>query len=184
MKASVFFIIGSLVVIWSGCDKSTGPSLVPTSGTITINSKFVNNQTTGFSFSQASSVSFPNSQGILPDVMVLVQIDAGGSILGVYLSAPDFPRPTFRLLRQYNVLDSAVVFYQSLSQLPDTTYTDLAIPTRVNQVWAVKTRENKFAKILVRNIIAYADSSTTNAPTPFGEATFDWTFQPNGTRQF
>ena len=116
--------------------------------------------------------------------MVLVQMDAGGTILGVFLSSPDFPRPTFRLLRQYNVLDSAVVFYQSLSQLPDTTYTDLAIPTRANQVWAVTTRENKFAKILIRNTIAYADSSTTNAPTPFGEATFDWTFQPNGTRQF
>ena len=182
MRKSANLIIIAILV-WSGCDKSTDPSS-PTSGTITVSSRVVNFQSTGFSFTRGSVIVFPNPQGLLPDLMVLVQIDERGSIIGVFFSPPGPPRPTFRLLGQFSTLDTAQTYYQALSQILDTAYADLAIPARSGQIWAVKTRENKYAKILIRNTVAFADSSTSSAPTPYGEATFDWTFQPNGTRQF
>jgi hypothetical protein len=54
----------------------------------------------------------------------------------------------------------------------------------IGQILEVKTRDNKYAKILIRNTAIHADSSDTTAPTDYVEATFDWFFQPNGTKHF
>jgi hypothetical protein len=144
----------------------------------------VSGQASGFSFDQATIVKFPNSAGSLPDICVFVQINNPGEIVGVFCSRPDSLVPTFRLLQEFSSLDSAESYFESLGELPDTTYTDLALPMRLAQIWAVKTRRTRFAKILIRHTLAYLDSSGTGAPTPYGEATFDWVYQPNGTRAF
>jgi hypothetical protein len=175
----------SAILIWSGCkDSGTGPGPTPTSGTATINSRYSNNQASGFSFDQAAIVRFPNSEGMFPDLSVFVQINDTGRIVGVFFSRPDSLVPAFRLLRQFTSLDSAQSYFQNLGEIPDTTYVDLALPASVGQIWAVKTRRTTFAKILIRQTVAYADSSNPSAPTPYGEATFDWAYQPNGTRHF
>ena len=173
------------VLIWGGCkDDGTGPGPIPTSGRVTIDSRYVNNQASGFSFDQAAIVRFPNSEGTLSDLSVFVQINDTGRIVGVFFSRPDSLVPAFRLLRQFASLDSAQSYFQSLGEIPDTTYTDLALPVSVGQIWAVKTRRTTYAKILIRHTLAYADSSGPSAPTPYGEAMFDWTYQPNGSRRF
>ena len=184
MKTEFLIAAVSFVFLWGGCDSNVGPAPIPVSGRATINSKVLNSQSSGLSFSEGTVILFPNSQESLPDIMVLVQTDAQASIIGVFLGSPGSLRPTFRLLKQYALLDSAVAYYQALSYLPDTTFTELAIPTVTGQVWAVKTREDKYAKILIRSTVAYADTSDPSAPTPYGEVTLDWTYQPNGNRQF
>jgi hypothetical protein len=187
MKAlSVLSVAAVLAAIfWSGCkDDGIGPSSIPTSGTATVDSRYVNSQASGFSFDQAAIVRFPNSAGLFPDFIALVQMNETAAILGVYFARPDSLVPSFRLLRQFTLIDSAHSYFQDLAEIPDTNYVDLALPVRVGQVWAVKTRRNTFAKILIRQTVAYADSSNPSALTPYGEATFDWAYQPNGTRQF
>lgn len=187
MKAlSVLSVVAVLAAIfWSGCkDDETGPSPTPTSGTATVDGRYVNNQASGFSFDQAAIVKFPNSKGLVPDLIVLVQMNETGAILGVFFARPDSLASAFQLLRQFTSFESAHSYFQDLAEIPDTTYVDLALPVRVGQVWAVKTRRNTFAKILIRQTVAYADSSNPSAPTPYGEATFDWAYQPNGSRQF
>jgi hypothetical protein len=187
MKAlSVLSVVAVLATIFlSGCkDEGTGPSPTPTSGTATVDSRYVNNQASGFSFDQAAIVRFPNSAGLVPDLSVLVQRNDTGAILGVFFARPDSLVPSFRLLRQFTSIDSAHSYFQDLAEIPDTTYLDLALPVRVGQVWAIKTRRNTFAKVHIRQTVAYEDSSNPSAPTPYGEATFDWTYQPNGTRRF
>jgi hypothetical protein len=144
----------------------------------------VNNQLSGLSFDQAAIVRFPNSGGVFPDLSVYVQINDSGKIVGVFFGQPDSLLPAFRLFRQFSSIDSARSYFQSLSEIPDTSYLDLASLVSVGQVWAVKTRRTTFAKILIRHTEAYADSSNPGAPTPYGEATFDWVYQPNGTRRF
>lgn len=181
---SVLSIVAVLAAIfWSGCtDDGTEPT--PTSGIATIDTRYVNNKVSGFSFEQAAIVKFPNSVGLFPDMIVSVQVNETGAILGVFFARPDSLVPAFQLLSQFTSIDSARSYFQDLVEIPDTTYLDLALPVHVGQVWAVKTRRNTFAKVLVRQTVAYADSSNPSAPTPYGEATFDWAYQPNGTKGF
>lgn len=178
-------LIVLIVAAWGGCkDDGTGPAPTPTSGRATIDSRYVNSQASGFSFDQAGIVRFPNSQGTLPDIFVLVQMNEDGRVVGVFFARPDSLVPTFQLLRQFATLDSAQSYFQSLSEIPDTAYVDIALPVSVGQIWMVKTRRTTFAKILIRHTLAYADSSGPGAPTLYGEATFDWVYQPDGTRKF
>jgi len=181
VTVSVIFAI----LVWSGCkDDGMGPGPTPTSGRATIDSRYVNNQTSGFSFDQAGIVRFPNSQGTRPDMFLLVQSNETGRVVGVFFARADSLVPSFRLLRQFVALDSAQSYFQGLGEIPDTTYVDLALPVSVGQIWAVKTRRTTFAKLLIRHTLAYADSSVPGVPTPYGEATFDWVYQPDGTRRF
>ena len=176
-------ILFSLVALINGCDNSVEPTPPKTSGENTINSKVVNFKTKGFSFSQGGLVEYPNSQNITPDMLLLVQITSGNDIVGVFLSAPA-NQPTFHLMAQINNADSASKYFSELSEVPDTLYSWNAIPTQLNQIWAVKTQDNKYAKILITHTEAYMDSSNQSSPTPFGEATFKWKYQPNGSITF
>jgi hypothetical protein len=178
MKSIVFFSLAALLFLNYGCNSSIEPTPPLNAGRVTVTSK-----SAGFSFSQAKVIPFPPPSNLLPDLAVLVQIDNVGAILGVFFSTSDL-RPAFQLVRQPSTADSARIFFEALAVVPDAPFQDLAIPVRSNQIWAIKTRENKYAKILVLNTAAYADSTNPSVPTPYGEATFDWVFQPNGSRQF
>ncbi len=174
----------SLLLLYAGCkNEGTSPVPTPTSGTATVNSRVVNSTVSGFCFSRAANISYPNQAGVIPDMMVLVQTGQSGNILGVYLARPDTLVPTFRLLREFGSADSAHQYFVALSEIPDTTYENLALPARASQIWAVKTRDNTFAKIHIRSTTAYVDSST-GVRTLYGEATFDWAYQPDGSRRF
>lgn len=186
MKTAILLsiAIGFTVFNWTGCkNEDTPPVPTPTSGRATVNSRTVNNTVSGFSFSHAANISFPNPSGVVPDIVVLVQTGPSGNIVGVFLARPDTLLPAFRLLRAFGSIDSASQYFQALREIPDTTYVDLALPVTVGEIWAVWTRDNRFARILIRNTTAYVDSST-GTRTLYGEATFDWAYQPDGTRRF
>lgn len=185
MKPIFLASIVAAAVLISACGNGgSGPTLPPTSGTATIDSRVVNYQASGFSFDQAAVVKISNSSDILPDIQLLVNMNQTGDILGVYLARPDSIVPSFRLLRRFSTLDSAQSYFDNLGEIPDTTYEDLALPVNVAEVWAVKTSRNTFAKILITQTVAYMDTSNPSAPTPYGQATFNWSYQPNGTRVF
>lgn len=183
-QSIIWLAILSAAPSMGGCKADgTGPSHAVTSGTAIVDTRYVNSQLSGFSFDQASVIRFPNSAGILPDLIALVQTNETGTILGVFFGRPDSILPAFRLLLQFATLDSAEAYFRRLTEIPDTTYTDVAL-VRAAQIWAIKTRRNNYAKILIRVTLAYADSSGSGAPALYGEATFDWVYQPNGTRRF
>ena len=75
--------------------------------------------------------------------------------------------------------DSALEFFNRCIEIPETLSTDLALPVQKYQVWAIKTHDSKYAKVLILNTIAYDDSSTASQ---YGEAEFDWVYQPNDSR--
>jgi hypothetical protein len=187
MMKTIFFatILAAAVLVGACSNGGTGTDLPPTSGTATIDSRVVNNQGSGFSFVQAAIIKFPNSSKIFPDIEVLVNISQTGGVIGVYFARPDsLLLPAFQLLRRFSVLDSARSYFNNLGEIPDTTYEELALPVEVGDVWAVKTRRSTYAKILITQTVAYTDSTNPSAPTPFGQATFDWSYQPNGARIF
>ena len=185
MKAIFFPTIVAAAVLVGACNNGgTGTDLPPTSGTANIDSRVVNNQASGFSFSEAAVVKIPNSSDIIPDIQVSVNTNPTGDIHGVFFATPGTLFPAFQLLRRFSIPDSARLYFNDLGEIPDTTYEELALPVEVGDVWAVKTRRSTFAKILIIQTVAYMDTSNPSAPTPYGQATFDWSYQPNGTRIF
>ncbi len=186
MKYLIIPILFLLTIFTNSCDNSVEPTPPKTSGETTINTKIVNYKYTGFSFSQGGNIEYPNSNNITPDIIVLVQTNETGNILGVFFSSAGTLKSSFILIKQFNDAntDSAQVFFDNLTEVPDSNYMDLALPVKVNQIWAVKTIDDKFGKILILHTEAYADSSNPSSPTLFGEASFKWKYQPNGSMNF
>ena len=162
-----------VIVLFYGCD-STEP-IVCTSDEVTINQNMI-----GFSFSYGKAITVPNSENIIPDIIILVHLDEQGNVLGVFFAA-DSLRPAFNLVKEFTDFDSAKTFFYNLAEVPDSNYQDLALPIRVNQIWAVKTNGNKYGKILIMDTNAYYDSTALNYKT---QAKFKWKYQSNGSRYF
>ena len=183
MKGILVSVVILLLII-IGCDNSINPIPPKTSGEVTITTLFKNNKSSGFSFSQGQIIDFPNTNNITPDIIVMVQRDATGNILGVFFSSGIGLKPSFYLIKQTSNLDSALTFFNNLNEVPETNYVDLAIPVNENQIWAVKTVENKYGKILILHTDAYKDNSNPSSPNDYGEARFKWIYQPDGSRSF
>ena len=162
-----------VILLFYGCD-STEP-IVDTSDEVTINQNMI-----GFSFSFGKAITIPNSENIIPDILILAHIDEQGNVLGVFFAA-DSLKPAFNLVKEFSDYDSAKTFFYNLAEAPDSNYQYLALPVRVNQIWAVKTNTSKYGKILIINTNAFYDSTALNYKT---EAKFKWKYQSNGSRFF
>jgi len=186
MKQIITPILFLIIAFICGCDNSIGPEPPKTSGETTINTKVVDSKYTGFSFSQGGNIIFPNPNNIIPDIIVMVQTNETGDILGVFFGSAGGLKPTFKLVKQFNDADtdSAQIFFDNLTEVSDSNYMDLALPAKANQIWAVKTIDDKFGKILILHTEAYADNSNPSSPNLYGEATFKWKYQPDGSRNF
>lgn len=174
LKTSVIYFIIQFIILFNGCD-STEPDTGNGSFTATIT-----NDTPGFSFSQGKAISLPNNDNITPDLFVLAHRAEDGTVLGVFFAA-DSLRPAFNLIKNFSDPDSAEIFFDDLSEAPDSGYQNLALPVNINQLWTVKTHDNKYAKILIIYTEAYEDTAALNYHL---EATFRWKYQPDGTRFF
>ena len=183
MKILLISFLLMIFILNNGCDESVDPIPIDTSGETTITSKVVDFKSKGFSFQLGGLIDYPNSRNIMPDMLLLVHINSENIISGVFFSPPN-NQPSFRLLAQINDADSARNYFSELSELPDTTYNLLALTLKENQIWAVKTYDERYAKILIINTEAYLDSTMHDSPTPYGEALIKWAYQPNGSRIF
>ena len=156
---------------------------IPTSGEIKITSELENGKISGFSFSEGKKIIYSNSQGLIPDIIVMVQLNQIGNPMGVFLSSVNL-KPTYCFKYWSSSIDSSLAYYDSLLIISDTVFTELAIPIAKAQVWAINTHDDKKAKILIKNSLAYIDSTDINNLTPYGEVTFQWEYQPYGSNSF
>jgi len=163
-----------LIIFTFGCD-STEPEIV-TNSDIAI----VDQNNVGFSFSHGKSVTIPNNENLVPDILILAHTGQNGEVFGVYFGAESY-RPAFYLVKEFSESDSALIFYNNLIEVPDSNYQELALPVNLNQIWAVKTSDSKFGKILILSTEAKYDSVALNYKTV---AKFKWKYQPNGNRNF
>jgi hypothetical protein len=92
---------------------------------------------------------------------------------------PDSFRQSFNLVKGFSNLDSAATFFYNLAAAPDSNYQYLALPVSANQIWTVKTKESKYAKILIMDTYAFYDSTDRNYNM---QAKFKWKYQSNGSR--
>ena len=129
-----------LIILNYGCD-STEPTISNNTDEV-----ILNNKGQGFSFSQGSVVSYPNSQNIIPDIQVHANL-SGLTILGIFLSPTDSFETTFNLISEFDNSDSALSFFSNLNEVPDSNYLRFVIPVNINQIWSVKTGDDKFRTV-------------------------------------
>lgn len=173
MKKS-FLIILIFLSIFSGCKKTETPR---TSGTDTIDNTLYGSgpyYENGFSFSQAKKVSSLDDPG--PDILIYVNID--NSIPRLTLQANNL-KPSFYLAGQYNDDATASSGFINLKTVAVSQWLDMADPIAANQVWIYRTGRDQYVKFRIISIINEVRNNL-----PYGECTFEWLFQPDGSLTF
>lgn len=152
-----------------------------TSGTIMLTNELFD----AGSYYYAFGLSFDEAKAVptLPDQYradITVQagaVTSGGPVV-VFLTNNTLD-PPFALIGTYASESEAKTSFDGLKNPGTLTYVDLAAPLADNQVWVVRTRDNKFAKIRIIEVVL-----DTDANPDFASCRFDWVWQPDGTATF
>ena len=173
MKKSLFLIL-PFIIFLSGCSKDETPS---TSGNATINNKTYQSTTYyvyGFSFAKAGKVSTLTTPG--PDIIIYVNADTPPNRLTLQANNLN---PSFYKLGDYPDAASASAAFDNLTTVGLFNWTEMADPIADNQVWVFRTGTVTYAKIRIISTV-----NETRDQLPYGECTFEWVYQPDGSTTF
>ena len=181
MRTLAWVWIGCFILLYSCEDDNPRP----TSGEVTITSELVLEGSTytfnGFSFELGKVINYnPQSSSTPPDLVVTPD-NSGEEILAVLQIFNNVQeKPLMALAGQFADWSSAENFFTNYYQIADSlSYTFWAKPILENQVWIIKILNDRYGKILIKNVETYL-----NLTTPYAEITFKWKFQPDGTKIF
>jgi len=170
----VFKILLALFIVVTGCTKA---EKTRTSGIDTIDN--TTHYTTtyfvyGFTFSQAKLVpTYPNPG---PDIALYVNKD--NQPYRLTLQASNL-KPSFYKVGDYGDTDAAISAFNNLKTVSVPQWLEMADPIGSNQVWIYRTGAEKYAKIRIISIV-----NENRQGVDYGECTFQWVFQPDGTTTF
>jgi hypothetical protein len=174
MMKRLLFILVFIVSVLTGCTK-TEPTR--TSGIDTIdniiyqpNDPFVY----GFLFSTAKLVSSKSDPK--PDITLYVNADNVTHRLTLQISSL---KPSFFKVGEFADEASAKTAFDNLNTVTVTQWTDMADPVLSNQVWIFRTGNDRYAKIRIISTV-----NEVRQLISFGECTFQWVFQPDGSSTF
>jgi hypothetical protein len=173
MKRSSLIVLLILSLLCS-CKKDETPSI---SGTVTIDNTIYTSTTYyayGFSFSKAKKVSTLEDPG--PDFTVFVIADTPPNRLTLQAVGLN---PSFYKLGDYPDAQSASTAFDNLKSVGNYQWTEMADPIGANQVWVYRTGTPCYAKIRIISTINEIRNSK-----PYGECTFEWVYQPDGSATF
>jgi hypothetical protein len=168
------FILLLVSVIASGCTK---PEKTRTSGTDTIDNITYQSTTYyvyGFTFSLAKLVPTYPAPG--PDIALVLNKD--NQPYRLTLQASNL-KPSFYKVGDYVDADGAIAAFNNLKTVSVPQWLDMADPIEDNQVWIYRTGTEKYAKIRIISTI-----NENRLGVDYGECTFQWVFQPDGTTTF
>jgi hypothetical protein len=166
----LFVLIVLISIVLSGCNKDETASL---SGTATIDNKIYQSTTYyayGFSFSKAKKVSTLDTPG--PDVTLFVIAER----LTFQVSNLN---PSFYKLGDYPDAQSASAAFDNLTTVGNYQWTEMADPILANQVWVYRAGTETYAKMRIISIV-----NEIRDELPFGGCTFEWVYQPDGSKTF
>lgn len=173
MKRSIYILLAILIAL-SACTKV---EKTRTSGTDTIDN-IVHHTTTyfvyGFSFSQAKLVSNLGTPG--SDIIVYVNVDNLPARLT--LQANNL-KPSFFKVGDFADETAAITAFNNLKTFSASQWTDMADPINANQVWIYRSGSDTYTKIRIVSAV-----NETRQTVPYGECTFQWVYQPDGSLTF
>jgi hypothetical protein len=167
----------ALMLIFAGC----GGDNPVTSGTVTLSNELYEADTyyyaMGLSFDEAKEVpTLPDATRA--DIKLMAgEVTTGGPVV-VFLSANTLD-PPFTLSGSYASESEAKSAFSALKNVGSTSWTDLAAPLEANQVWVLKTREAKYAKMRIISVTLNTAVSPAAATS-----TLEWVWQPDGSATF
>lgn len=173
MKTRAFILL-ALFSVSSGCTK-TEPT--PTAGTNTIDNTTHFSTTYynyGFSFSTAKLVSTNTNPG--PDISLYVNIDNQPFRLTLQ---SDNLKPSFYKVGDFADEDAAKAAFNSLKTFSLPQFQDMADPLSDNQVWIFRSGADTYTKIRIISTI-----NEIRQTVNYGECTFQWVYQPDGSMTF
>lgn len=162
-------------LVFLSCKSET----VGTSGSQSISGRTTIDSTSGYGFSFARGTPqqippFPIQDSV--DDFNAGFVETGSDPTPIGLCFEGYTSHMFHLVRSLGTPDSARTLFQTLSEISDTMFIQGTCGiTKANQIWSVQTRQNKFAKMLI-----VTDTSMANHL----QITFDWVYQPSGSRRF
>lgn len=173
MKRTIY-IIAVILIAASGCTKV---EKTPTSGTATIdNTRYISTTyySVGFSFSEAKTVKTLKDPG--PDITAYVITD--NLPYRLTFQAENL-LPSFFKYGEFADEEAAKLVFDNLKTFSATQWTDMADPIAANQVWIYRSGSERYTKI---RIVSTVNEMRQNIA--FGECTFQWVHQPDGTATF
>ena len=152
-----------------------------TSGTITLTNELYD----GGSYYYAMGLSFDEAKEVptLPDAnraditLMAGAVTTGGPVLPFLTS--NTLDPPFALVSNHVTDAESVNAFRALKTVGSYTWIDLAAPISTNQVWVVKTRDAKYAKLRIVRLTL--DTSVSPA---VATCKLEWVWQPDGSATF
>jgi len=164
----------AIVFLLTGCDGND----VPPSGTVTVTNELFGSgpyYAMGFSFDAAELVSTLTEPY---DIDIKAGSLTSGGPVEAFLSANTL-EPSFALKGEYATASAAISAFKALTSVGTASYIELAAPLKENQVWVIRTENERYAKIRIIKI----DFDPT-VPPFYASCQFEWVFQPDGSTRF
>ena len=133
----------------------------------------------GYSFEKGDFLPFPSTGGDQPDIVVIDNTDNNNNIIGAVLISPGNQK-AFRLNGSFNTAETAGSFFNSYLAVTDSIFTELAENVALNQVWTVQTTANKYAKLLIKDVVVRQGYPGSD----YIEVRVGYHYQPDGSRSF
>ena len=175
MKRLLIFLL-PLLLFTTGCDDTTKPGDVKTSGTVTIDNNLYGTNVyyaLGFSFAKAEKISSLSN----PKPDVILELEEGPPY--VFMLSTSAGINGFHLAGEFASESLAIQFFDNLHAIEVSDWDIWANPVKPNQVWVYRSADEHYAKIRI-----ISTSSQDLDPRDYGECTFEWVYQPDGTLTF
>lgn len=169
----------AVMMLLAGCGKDDQKN----SGTITLTNELFGTTvyySMGLSFKEAGAISSLTTPG--PDIFLEAGSLAEGTPVVPFLSANTL-EPAYAFMGEYATESEAVNAFKALTDASSLSsvfsFWDLATPLSKNQIWVVRTRDNKLAKIRIIEVVL-----DTGATPDFASCRLEWVWQPDGSATF
>jgi len=170
----ITYLVLTLLLVLSGCTKV---EKTRTSGTDTIDNITYQSTTYyvyGFSFSKAKLIpTYPNPG---PDISLYVNTDKQPYFLTFQANNL---KPSFYKVGDYLEEEAAKTAFDNLKTVSVPKWIEMADTINANQIWIYRTGAETYAKIRIVSTV-----NEIRQTVPYGECTFEWVYQPDGSLIF
>ena len=193
MRVILTVLVSFFLVVSCTSNECTSPEVqAPTSGRAVLDGVVRRDRdgrfyTSGFSFEQGEVLQVTDPNEPVADIHLLFTYSAEGEFTGLAFSGGGMV-PEFSHIARVEDAGEARAAFDSTRCIPDDAYfSSFVMPLRVYDIWAVKTVDGRFGKVLLTKTFWCKqewDSAGVRVSRAYGEITFDWVFQPDGSTCF